>query len=142
VAVLVTAVVVTDARTNTSARSKAYAGSDTRRTVAVLVAETRANAGASLSDSSVSNNPSPLLIVRVESGSRNVIASGAAATKGRATGASVRRAKSAGVSGTEAAVVRVDTRVSTVCEVGVVGTAGGRRTVAGRRGAQRSSASV
>ena len=86
-----------------------------------------------MADSSISNNPSPLLIMGVEGGSRNVIASGTATTEGRATGTSVRRAKSAGVSRTKAAVVRVDTRVSAVCEVAVVGTAGGRRTVAGRR---------
>lgn len=97
--------------------------------------EARANTGASLADSSVSNNPSPLLIVGVEGRSRDVIASGAAATESGASGASVRRAKSTGVSGTEAAVVRVDARVSAVCEVAVVGTAGGRRAVAGGRGA-------
>jgi hypothetical protein len=103
--------------------------------MAVLVAETRADAGASLTDRSVSNNPSPLLIVRIESGSRNVAISGTAATEGGATGAGVGRAQSTSVSRTKAAVVRVDTRVSAVCEVAVVGTAGGRRAVAGRRGA-------
>jgi hypothetical protein len=84
---LVTAVLVantrTNARTNASTRSKTNARTYTRA-VAVLVTKARANAGASVADGSISNDPSPVLIVRVEGGCRDI-----AARVGRAQSTSV-----------------------------------------------------